>query len=72
MDEDQPSVPGMRTVSLNSPEAYEALCRRRDEPWIRNGALPRTPRAWEQSAPDDADVETTREWLTHVEAGRLG
>jgi hypothetical protein len=39
----------MRTFSLNSDEAYAALCGRgRYDPWIRNGALPREPRVWEQ------------------------
>ena len=31
----------MRSFSLNSPEAYEALGGRREEAWIPNGALPR-------------------------------
>jgi hypothetical protein len=35
----------VRTFSLNSAEAYEALCPREDRPWIPNGALPREPRA---------------------------
>jgi hypothetical protein len=34
----------VRTFSLNSAEAYEALCPREDRPWIPNGALPREPR----------------------------
>ena len=34
----------IRSFSLNSPEAYEALGGRREEPWIPNGALPREPR----------------------------
>jgi hypothetical protein len=38
-------VQGQRSFSLNSPEAYAALCPRQDEPWIANGALPREPRA---------------------------
>lgn len=37
-------VEGQRTFTLNSPEAYAALCPRQDEPWIANGALPREPR----------------------------
>lgn len=36
----------MRTFSLNSDEAYAALCPRRDQPWIPNGALPKEPRVW--------------------------
>ena len=31
----------MRSFSLNSPEAYEALGGRSERPWIPNGALPR-------------------------------
>jgi hypothetical protein len=31
----------IRSFSLNSPEAYEALGGRSDRPWIPNGALPR-------------------------------
>ena len=38
----------MRTFTLNSPEAHEALCAREDRPWIPNGALPREPRARER------------------------
>ena len=34
----------MRSFSLDSAEAYEALCPREEEPWIRNGSLPREPR----------------------------
>lgn len=41
-------VEGMRSFSLNSPEAFEALCPRQGRPWIANGALPREPRRWEQ------------------------
>jgi hypothetical protein len=41
-------VEGMRTFTLNSPEAYEALCPREDRPWIPNGALPREPRSVER------------------------
>jgi len=47
-DDEQPTAPNMRTFSLKSDEAYKALCQRRDEPWIPNGALPREPRAWER------------------------
>ena len=43
---DQPSAPNMRSFSLNSDEAYEALCTPRERPWIPNGALPREPRVW--------------------------
>jgi hypothetical protein len=35
----------VRTFSLNSAEAYEALCPRQDRPWIPNGALPRESHA---------------------------
>lgn len=34
----------MRTFSLNSDEAYEALCCPRERAWIPNGSLPREPR----------------------------
>ena len=40
----KPEAPGVRSFSLDSAEAYEALCPERDEPWIRNGSLPREPR----------------------------
>jgi hypothetical protein len=43
---EQPSAPNMRSFSLNSDEAYEALCPRQERPWIPNGALPREPRVW--------------------------
>jgi hypothetical protein len=40
-----PPTPGsIRTFSLNSPEAYQALCEPRARPWIPNGSLPREPR----------------------------
>lgn len=39
-------APNQREFDLNSAEAYEALCPRDSEPWIRNGSLPREPRAW--------------------------
>jgi hypothetical protein len=45
-DNPELTAPNQRTYSLNSEEAYEALCPREDEPWIRNGALPREPRVW--------------------------
>jgi hypothetical protein len=38
---------GIRTFSLNSNEAYVALCPPRERPWIPNGALPREPRSWD-------------------------
>jgi len=38
------AAPNMRSFSLNSDEAYEALCPRPERPWIPNGALPREPR----------------------------
>jgi hypothetical protein len=47
-DEKQPTAPHMRSFSLNSDEAYEALCTPRERPWIPNGALPREPRMWER------------------------
>jgi len=47
-DDEQPTAPNMRTFSLKSDEAYEALCQRSDEPWIPNGALPREPGARER------------------------
>jgi len=39
------SAPNQRSFSLNSEEAYEALCPPGEQPWIPNGALPREPRA---------------------------
>ena len=38
----------LRTFSLNSDEAYEALCPPRERAWIPNGSLPREPRRWER------------------------
>jgi hypothetical protein len=69
----------IRSFSLNSPEAYEALCRRAERPGIPNGALPRVPR-WARgeskvsaaAADEDAAEGAVREWLRHVEAGRIG
>ena len=43
----------IREFELNSPEAYAALCRRPDEPWIKAGSLPREPRAWPRAAERD-------------------
>ena len=40
---------GQRSFSLDSAEAYAALCPAADRPWIANGALPREPRAWGQA-----------------------
>jgi hypothetical protein len=42
----QPTAPNMRSFSLKSDEAYEALCTPRERPWIPNGALRREPRSW--------------------------
>ena len=68
-----------RTFSLNSPEFYEAVCGRRERPWIPNGALPREPNWPRQndgpsiSAGDDGSAQGAfREWLGHVQAGRIG
>jgi hypothetical protein len=60
-------------------QAYEALCRREDRPWIPNGALPQEPR-WSHrsdplwvSAESDSDADyVVRSWLRHLEAGRIG
>jgi hypothetical protein len=69
----------MTSFSLNSAEAYEALCPRADRPWIANGALPREPRWGDRSDPvqvlagDDGDgVRAVAEWMNHLDAGRLG
>ena len=40
----QPEAPNMRSFTLDSDEAYEALCPREERPWIMNGSLPRSPR----------------------------
>jgi hypothetical protein len=40
-------APNQRSFSLNSDEAYAALCPRQDEPWIMAGSLPREPRVWD-------------------------
>lgn len=62
-----------------NPEAYEALGGRRERPWIPNGALPKEPAfpgsespVW-VNAETDADAEDAlREWMRHVDAGRIG
>jgi hypothetical protein len=70
---------GQRSFSLNSPEAYEALCDPVDRPWIPNGALPREPH-WPRGpaavpvmaeSRDDAS-EVFRSWLAYLGAGRIG
>jgi hypothetical protein len=42
---DRPTAPNQRTFSLDSDEAYAALCPEGGQPWIPNGALPREPRS---------------------------
>ena len=79
MSKDQPTAPNQRSFSLNSPEAYEALCGRRERPWIPNGALPREPK-WPRGdssvsirAENDAEaMDAFSEWMRHVDAGRIG
>ena len=68
----------MRTFNLNSPEAYEALCRPEDRPWIPNGALPREPRWGHRPDPVAVQAESEAEagdafraWLWHLESGRI-
>jgi hypothetical protein len=39
-----PSAPNLRTFSLNSDEAYAAMCEPRERPWIPNGSLARNSR----------------------------
>ena len=41
-----PAAPNQRSFSLNSDEAYDAMCPRPDRPWIVAGSLPREPRVW--------------------------
>ena len=48
-DDERASGGGVRSFSLNSAEAYAALCGREDRPWIPNGALPREPRVWDRA-----------------------
>ena len=69
----------IRSFSLNSPEAYEALGGRREQAWIPNGALPREPKWGRRESPvwvnADTDEDAQRafgEWLAHVQAGRIG
>ena len=69
----------IRTFKLNSPEAYEALCGRRERPWIPNGALPREPRwprgespVWVDAETEDDAGRAVSEWLGHVGAGHIG
>jgi hypothetical protein len=69
----------IRTFGMNSREFYEAVCEPRERPWIPNGALPREPR-WPRggsgvsvAAENDAQADhALREWMRHVEAGRIG
>jgi hypothetical protein len=42
----QPEAPNVRQFSLNSPEAYAALCEQPD-PWLWGPCLRREPRVWE-------------------------
>ena len=73
------TAPGtMRSFSLNSPEAYEALGGRSSRPWIPNGALPREPLwpgresgVWVNAETDDEAQDAVREWMRHVDAGRI-
>jgi hypothetical protein len=55
----------MRTFSLNSREAHEALREPRERPWIPNGALPREPRVWDQEVIVEPRAQRRR-------CGRLG
>ena len=50
----------MRTFSLNSPEAHEALCAPEARPWIPNGALPREPRVREREVVVEVNVRRGR------------
>ncbi len=53
-------VEGMRTFTLNSPEAYEILCPRDEQPWIMNGSLPREPRVWEREVLSERDCPPSK------------
>jgi hypothetical protein len=72
------SAPNVRSFSLKSDEAAAALCVPRD-PWVWAGGLPREPR-WPRARGtplvsadnDEAAGAAVREWLGHVEAGRIG
>lgn len=44
---DQSIAPNQRSFSLNSDEAYQALCAPEAKPWIMAGSLPREPRGRE-------------------------
>ena len=57
--DDEPKAPNQRSFSLNSPEAYEALCGRRERPWIPNGALPREPK-WPRGDSSDGGAQLVR------------
>jgi hypothetical protein len=52
---EQPTAPNMRSFSLDSEEAYEALCEPRERAWTPNGSLPRDPRPLDQTV--QVDVE---------------
>jgi hypothetical protein len=75
----EPAAPVLRTFSLKSPEAYDAMCPRPDRPWIPNGALPREPRprdeadgVWVSAEDEDVAGRAFGDWLAHVQAGRIG
>jgi hypothetical protein len=72
---EEPHALNQRSFSLNSAEAYEALCPRAERPWIPNGALPREPRWGRRTSPvhvaagdEGAADDAVREWMRHVDA----
>ena len=69
----------IRTFSLNSPEAYEAMREPRVRPWIPAGSLPSTPvwprkdePVWVQADSEDEADDAMRAWLWHLGEGRMG
>jgi len=76
---DQPGAPNQRSFSLNSKEAFEALCPWTERPFMPRGTTSADPRwlresdgAWVSAEDEESAGTAFAEWLWHVEAGRIG
>ena len=69
---------GIRSFSMNSPEAHQAMCepgRRHNwgTPVIMPGGAERIPETvWVRGGSEEEGEGAFRSWLRHVEAGRIG